>query len=121
MTTTPNANRKTASKKTTRRIARKFTSNFTRKKARAISRRKQLEMKAALERHSRKCIICHHPEREAIEEEFLHWRAPGSSLKTTISPTIAPSIGTPALPAFSSSGAKICTPGSTPSSKRSTT
>jgi hypothetical protein len=33
-------------------------------------------MKAALERHSRKCIICHHPEREAIEEEFLHWRAP---------------------------------------------
>src|ERR1700719_1391853 len=76
MTTTPTANRKTASRKTTRRIARKFTSNFTRKKASAISRRKQLEMKAALERHSRKCIICHHPEREAIEEEFLHWRAP---------------------------------------------
>src|ERR1700751_4378406 len=76
MTTTPNANRKTASKKTTRRIARKLTSTFTRKKARAISRRKQLEMKAALERHSRKCIICHHPEREAIEEKFLHWGAP---------------------------------------------
>jgi len=76
MTTTPNANRKTASKKTTRRIARKLTSTFTRKTARAISRRKQLEMKAALERHSRRCIICHHPEREAIEEEFLHWRAP---------------------------------------------
>jgi hypothetical protein len=76
MTTTPNANRKTASKKTTRRIARKLTSTFTRKPARAISRRKQLEMKAALERHSRRCIICHHPEREAIEEEFLHWRAP---------------------------------------------
>jgi hypothetical protein len=71
MTTTKSAN-----KKTTRRIARKFTSNFTRKKARAISRRKQLEIKAALERHSRKCIICHHPERESIEEEFLHWRAP---------------------------------------------
>ena len=76
MTTTPNANRKTASKKTTRRIARKLNSAFTRKASRAISRRKQLEMKAALERHSRKCIICHHPEREAIEEEFLHWRAP---------------------------------------------
>ena len=29
-----------------------------------------------LERHSRRCIICHHPEREAIEEEFVHWRAP---------------------------------------------
>jgi hypothetical protein len=71
MTTT-----KSASKKTTRRIARKLNSAFTRKASRAISRRKQLEMKAALERHSRKCIICHHPEREAIEEEFLHWRAP---------------------------------------------
>jgi hypothetical protein len=71
MTTT-----KSASKKTTRRITRKFARNFTRKKAGAMSRRKQLEMKAALERHSRKCIICHHPEREAIEEEFLHWRAP---------------------------------------------
>jgi hypothetical protein len=76
MTITPNASRKTASKKTTRRIARKFTSAFTRKASRAVSRRKQMEMKAALERHSRKCIICHHPEREAIEEEFLHWRAP---------------------------------------------
>ena len=76
MTTTPNANRKTASKKTTRRIARKLNSAFTRKASRAMSRRKQLEMKAALERHSRKCLICHHPEREAIEEEFLHWRAP---------------------------------------------
>jgi hypothetical protein len=29
-----------------------------------------------LERHSRRCIICHHPEREAIEEEFVQWRAP---------------------------------------------
>jgi len=72
MTTT----RKTTSKKTPRRIARKLTSAFTRKASPAISRRKQLEMKAALERHSRRCIICHHPEREAIEEEFLHWRAP---------------------------------------------
>jgi len=71
MTTT-----KSASKKTTGRIARKLNSAFTRKASRAVSRRKQLEMKAALERHSRKCIICHHPGREAIEEEFLHWRAP---------------------------------------------
>jgi hypothetical protein len=28
-----------------------------------------------LERHSRRCII-RHPEREAIEEEFVRWRAP---------------------------------------------
>jgi hypothetical protein len=30
--------------------------------------------KAALvARHARKCVICKHPEREAIEEEFVHW------------------------------------------------
>jgi hypothetical protein len=26
-----------------------------------------------LERHTRKCSICSHPHRDAIEEEFLHW------------------------------------------------
>jgi hypothetical protein len=31
------------------------------------------EFKAALNRHKRKCSICHHPDREAIEEEFVHW------------------------------------------------
>jgi hypothetical protein len=36
---------------------------------------KQLQI-LLLERHSRRCIICHHPEREAIEEEFVHWRSP---------------------------------------------
>jgi len=24
-------------------------------------------------RHARRCAICHHPERDAIEEEFVHW------------------------------------------------
>lgn len=28
---------------------------------------------ASLLRHERLCSICHHPEREAIEEAFLHW------------------------------------------------
>jgi hypothetical protein len=32
-----------------------------------------------LERHARKCEICHHPNREEIEEGFLLWR-PGDSL-----------------------------------------
>jgi hypothetical protein len=32
--------------------------------------------RAALDRHSRKCAVCHHPEREAIEEAFVHWRSP---------------------------------------------
>lgn len=29
-----------------------------------------------LERHERKCIICKHPERESIEEDFLQWAHP---------------------------------------------
>jgi hypothetical protein len=33
---------------------------------------------AALERHARKCTICRHPEREDIEEEFLHWHFPNA-------------------------------------------
>ena len=28
-----------------------------------------------LSRHERRCSICQHPEREAIEEAFLHWRS----------------------------------------------
>ena len=27
-------------------------------------------------RHSRQCEICHHPQREAIDDEFLHWQPP---------------------------------------------
>ena len=33
---------------------------------------------AALERHARKCTICRHPEREDIEDEFLHWHFPNA-------------------------------------------
>ncbi|HEV2290129.1 MAG TPA: hypothetical protein VGR81_14395 [Candidatus Acidoferrales bacterium] len=29
-------------------------------------------------RHRRKCAVCHHPEREAIEELFIHWHSPNS-------------------------------------------
>jgi hypothetical protein len=31
---------------------------------------------SAIERHSRKCSICRHPERQSIDEAFLHWRSP---------------------------------------------
>jgi hypothetical protein len=31
---------------------------------------------ADLRRHSRKCSICHHPERASIEDDFLRWRQP---------------------------------------------
>jgi hypothetical protein len=27
-------------------------------------------------RHERKCSICRHPDRDAIEEAFLHWQSP---------------------------------------------
>jgi hypothetical protein len=29
-----------------------------------------------LERHQRKCVVCAHPDREIIEELFLHWHRP---------------------------------------------
>jgi len=28
------------------------------------------------ERHSRKCLICHHPDRDLIEDDFIHWVRP---------------------------------------------
>lgn len=31
-----------------------------------------------LSHHARHCTICHHPERQAIEEEFIHWHRPKS-------------------------------------------
>jgi len=30
----------------------------------------------ALSHHARHCTICHHPERQAIDEEFTHWYSP---------------------------------------------
>jgi hypothetical protein len=30
-------------------------------------------MLPAEERHQRKCVVCRHPDRDAIEEEFIHW------------------------------------------------
>jgi hypothetical protein len=31
---------------------------------------------ASVDRHKRKCTICRHPEREAIEQDYLEWRSP---------------------------------------------
>lgn len=33
---------------------------------------------SALERHSRKCQVCRHPDREAIDEQFVHWVRPSA-------------------------------------------
>src|SRR5579864_380342 len=70
-TTTKAASPRTSSPRTPRRKSQK--------KANRINRQRRLQKQLQillLERHSRRCIICHHPEREDIEEEFVHWRAP---------------------------------------------
>jgi hypothetical protein len=33
------------------------------------------EAAASLPRHRRKCVVCRHPDREAIEAEYLHWQS----------------------------------------------
>jgi len=37
-----------------------------------------LSHESSFERHRRKCRICCHPQREAIEELFIHWHSPES-------------------------------------------
>jgi len=34
-----------------------------------------------IERHSRKCSICRHPQRQEIEEDFVHWRRPATIMR----------------------------------------
>ena len=65
--------------KTTTKANRKTATRTAGKKSNRINRQRRLQKQLQaliFERHSRRCIICHHPEREAIEEEFVHWRAP---------------------------------------------
>ncbi|MGH9684939.1 MAG: hypothetical protein ACRD4S_15165 [Candidatus Acidiferrales bacterium] len=46
-------------------------------RARLVSARRDKRAAAAdFERHSRKCVICHHADRESIEEESLNWHSP---------------------------------------------
>jgi hypothetical protein len=69
---------KTTTKSASPRTSRKKSSKHSVKKADRINRQRRLQKQLQiplLERHSRRCIICHHPEREAIEEEFVHWRS----------------------------------------------
>jgi hypothetical protein len=39
--------------------------------------RKSLAEMSALERHTRKCLVCRHRDREEIESDFLHWHDMG--------------------------------------------
>jgi hypothetical protein len=41
------------------------------------------------ERHSRKCQICHHPDREQIEGDFLMWRIPAAIVREYDVPEIS--------------------------------
>jgi hypothetical protein len=66
---------KTTTKATSPRTSRKKSQTKSNRINRQRRLQKQLQI-LLLERHSRRYIICHHPEREAIEEEFVHWRAP---------------------------------------------
>lgn len=54
------------------------------------------------ERHRRKCAVCNHPEREAIEELFIYWHSAGSITDHFDLPDWSPSIATPAPPAYTS-------------------
>jgi hypothetical protein len=44
-----------------------------------LAEQRKLASMPPLERHQRKCAICHHPDREEIEELFLHWHQPYST------------------------------------------
>ena len=61
---TPRTSSPTTKKKNSRQPRKKHSVN-------RINRQRQLKKQLQvliLERHSRRCIICHHPERDAIEE-----------------------------------------------------
>jgi hypothetical protein len=80
--TSPKTSRKSSeqqSRKNSREHSSKHSVKNSVKKSNRINRQRRLQKQLQillLERHSRRCIICHHPEREAIEEEFVHWRSP---------------------------------------------
>jgi hypothetical protein len=44
-------------------------------------RRKRRPPRADLQRHARKCHICHHPQRAEIEDDFLNWQGPNQIVK----------------------------------------
>jgi hypothetical protein len=40
------------------------------------SSREKRRHRASLARHSRKCSVCHHPDREFIDDDYLRWLSP---------------------------------------------
>ena len=41
-----------------------------------VTGRRKRRTAANLQRHARKCHICHHPQRDEIEDDFLNWHGP---------------------------------------------
>jgi hypothetical protein len=41
-----------------------------------VSSRERRRHRASLARHSRKCSVCHHPDREFIDDDYLRWLSP---------------------------------------------
>jgi len=46
------------------------------RRSKELAQLERAPSRVAPERHSRKCSVCNHPEREAIEEDFIHWHSP---------------------------------------------
>jgi hypothetical protein len=44
-------------------------------------RRRLRRPRPDLQRHARKCHICHHPQRAEIEDDFLNWHGPNEIVK----------------------------------------
>ena len=51
------------------------TTSKSQRSRQANRRAATIQAQQDLERHQRKCVICHHPDRQAIEEEFVHWQS----------------------------------------------
>jgi hypothetical protein len=122
----PRTSRKSSqqSQENSRRHSPKHSLRHSVKKSNRINRQRRLQKQLQaliLERHSRRCIICHHPEREAIEEEFVHWRAPWKLSQDYKLADYRTVYRHARAAACSSSAANVCTPPSTPSSNPSTT
>ena len=45
-------------------------------KIESVTGRRKRRTRASLQRHARKCHICHHPQRDEIEDDFLNWHGP---------------------------------------------
>jgi hypothetical protein len=41
-----------------------------------VSSREKRRHRASLARHARKCSVCHHPDREFIDDDYLRWLSP---------------------------------------------